>query len=390
MSAIALERSQAGASSRIKVMIVDDAVVVRGLLTRWIEEQDDMEVVGSVQNGRIAVDRLKNLDPDVVILDVEMPEMDGITALSHLMKQKPNRIVIMASTLTTRNAEISLRALTLGARDYIPKPEGNHGVTTSVDFRRDLIAKIRALGGRAVARRSPAGDVRQRPPSSRTAARGHISTRRRRDQGSAPTSGKLRQMQMRPAKVIAIGSSTGGPQALMTVLGEIGKDLARYPILIAQHMPATFTPILADHLRRCSGLEAKEGEHGETLRTGTIYVAPGGKHMVIERSGANPVIALNDGPPVNFCKPAVDPLFDSIADVFGGGALAVVLTGMGHDGAKGAVSIANAGGNVLVQDEASSVVWGMPGATYEAGAACAMGPLNAVGSNILKIARGGK
>lgn len=376
----------------IKVMVVDDAVVVRGLITRWVNEQPDMTLAGHAVNGKLALDKIKTVDPDVVILDVEMPEMDGITALPQLLKAKPSLIVIMASTLTQRNADISLRALTLGARDYIPKPDSNHGVTTSVTFRTDLIDKIRALAGKQKG-------IKPRPaatPSS--SATGQATTNKPNltsiagkpapSPNSAAGMAKLRRPNPRPAKMLAIGSSTGGPQALIEVMSKIASDMAEFPILIAQHMPATFTPILADHLKRATGLNAKEGEHGEPLRRGTIYVAPGGKHMLVERQGMTPVIALNDGPPVNFCKPAVDPMFKSIASVFGGSALGLILTGMGNDGAQGSVVLADAGANILVQDEASSVVWGMPGATYEAGAACQVLPLTQVPQKIVSFMRG--
>ncbi|MCB1490807.1 MAG: chemotaxis response regulator protein-glutamate methylesterase [Rhodobiaceae bacterium] len=370
------------APDKIRVMIVDDAVVVRGLLSRWLSETDDIEVVHTARNGKLAVDALDRFDPHVVVLDIEMPEMDGLTALPLILKKKPGVQVIMASTLTTRNAEISLKALSLGARDYLPKPEGNHKVTTAADFHRELVEKVRALGRRHVAfrraRTAQPAPVRAvastaAAPVAHAAGHGQIS---------------LRRVQPTRPRILAIGSSTGGPQALLTVLPEIAAAAHNVPIVLTQHMPPNFTAILAQHISRATGLTAKEGEDGELLKPGTVYVAPGGRHMTVAGTSAAPTISLNDGPQVNFCKPAVDPLFQSVSKVFGAAVLAIVLTGMGHDGGKGSVGIADAGGNVIAQDEASSVVWGMPAAVAQMGAACAVLPLTAIGQKVSRLIRG--
>ncbi|MEM6664806.1 MAG: chemotaxis response regulator protein-glutamate methylesterase [Pseudomonadota bacterium] len=364
------------AADTIRVMVVDDAVVVRGLLGRWLAEEPGIDVIGAYRNGKLAVEALDTIDPHVIILDIEMPEMDGLTALPLLLKKKPRAAVIMASTLTQRNAEVSLRAMGLGARDYVPKPEGNAGVTTSVEFRRDIIAKVRAIGGRVAG----VGAAPARPAAARPSA-------------SAPSllSQKpfaLRRFNPAVPRILAIGSSTGGPQALMSFFEAAGSDLASIPIVLAQHMPATFTPILAQHLARSSGLEAREGADGEPLKPGVIYVAPGGRHMVLGGTASSPQISLKDGAPINFCKPAVDPMFETVAALYKSAALAIVFTGMGNDGAAGAKVVADAGGNVIAQDEETSVVWGMPGATAQIGAAAAVLPLPQIAPKVRSIVKG--
>ncbi len=365
-------------SRRIRVMIVDDAVVVRGLFARWVEAEPDLELAASLRTGREAVNQVERADPDVVVLDIDMPELDGMAALPLLLAKKPDLIVIMASTLTRRNAEISLRALSLGATDYIPKPPSNREVTTSTTFRRDLIEKIRHLGLRAkrcrlappqpVAKPAIPAIARPAPPAS-----------------SAVT---LRPMPATPPHVLLIGASTGGPQALNTIISHIDRVLERVPVLITQHMPPTFTAILADHLARLAKRPVHEAVAGEPVNAGTIYIAPGGKHMSVVRRCGGVAIALDDGPLINFCKPAVDPLFASAARVWGPRTLALVLTGMGSDGLQGARAIVAAGGYVLAQDEASSVVWGMPGQVAHAGLASALLPLNDIARRLERLYRG--
>jgi two-component system chemotaxis response regulator CheB len=355
-------------------MVVDDSVVIRGLLSRWIDAADGMEVVAAHRNGQLAVNDIEKSAPDVVVLDIEMPEMDGLTALPQILKRKPDTIVVMASTLTQRNAEISLKALQLGAKDYVPKPTGNHGITTSVEFRRDLIDKITALAG---AQRKPA-------LGSAAAAAGPGAP----VSATSPVQIKLRPYNRLTPSILTVGSSTGGPQALMEFFKTVGPAIDLVPVVITQHMPATFTAILATHIAKLTGRVSKEGEQGEALKAGTVYVAPGGKHMIIEGAKREARIALTDGPPINFCKPAVDPLFDSVAAIYGNSALAVVLTGMGSDGAKGAVNLADAGGNVIAQDEKTSVVWGMPRAAALAGACAAVLPLEQIGPKVSAILGG--
>lgn len=397
MGGAATARPQTTVTDPVRVMVVDDSVVVRGLIGRWIDEDPALAVVASHRNGKLAVDDIVRSNPDVVVLDVEMPEMDGITALPLMLKAKPGLVVVMASTLTRRNAEISLKCLSLGAADYVPKPESNSGVTTSAGFRTEVVQKVKTLGQRAQMRGGrghvshPEPSPRQAPLSAPTpapapTARSTISPAPR-----ATTSGagpSLRPYSSMAPKVLLIGSSTGGPQALTKLFSEIGPAIVNVPVLVTQHMPATFTSILAEHITKAAGRRAAEGVHGEPLMPGRIYVAPGGRHMVVGKQGMETCVLLNDLPPVNFCKPAVDPLFESAASIFGASILACVLTGMGHDGAAGAVRIANGGGSVIAQDEESSVVWGMPGAVAQAGAAAEILPLDQIGSKITRILGG--
>lgn len=372
-------REPVGASARnLRVMLVDDAVIVRGLYSRWVSAEPDLDVVATVRSGREAVDRIEHADPDVVVLDVEMPDMDGLTALPLLLRKKRGLVVIMASTLTRRNAEVSLRALSLGATDYVAKPQSKDPLGGASSFRRELIDKIRALGQRARAR--------QRLKVARGATFDRLPT-----VGQAPplvprqTPYALRPLPRTAPRVLAIGSSTGGPQALTELLRHLGGVIDRVPVLITQHMPPTFTTILAEHLSRASGRPAREAQDGEAIDAGTIYVAPGAKHMLVERRDGTAVIAIDDSPPVNFCKPAVDPMFTSAAALWGHWLLGLVLTGMGSDGLSGAEAIVNAGGSVLAQDEASSVVWGMPGQVTNAGLASAVMPLDQIGATISRL-----
>jgi two-component system chemotaxis response regulator CheB len=376
--------SPAAADSRyepLRVMLVDDSVVIRGLIARWIEAEPDMTVVGSLRTGLDAVNQVERINPDVAILDIEMPDMDGITALPQLLAKKRNLIVIMASTLTRRNAEISFKAMALGAADYIPKPESTREISAADIFKHDLLQKIRHLGARVRRLKSVASPsiapIAQAAPAS--AARPAPVT------SSKPM---IRPFSPSMPRALLIGSSTGGPQALMALVAEIGPVIDRVPVLITQHMPPTFTTILAEHLARASKRPAHEGIDGEPIKPGTIYLAPGGKHMRAAKQGANIVIALDDGPPVNFCKPAVDPLFTSGIDVWQGGVLALVLTGMGSDGMRGGKEVVAAGGNVIAQDEATSVVWGMPGAAANAGICSAILPLNQIGAKITRLFSG--
>jgi len=368
---------------RIRVMIVDDAVVVRGLFGRWVEAEPDLEVVASLRTGREAVNQVERADPDVVVLDVDMPELDGLAALPLLLEKRRDLVVIMASTLTRRNAEISLKALSLGATDYIPKPASNREVTGSPSFRRDLIEKIRQLGlrskrlrpGNLYARVPGAGAAPALPPKLRAPAAQPIA---------------LRPLPATAPRVLVIGSSTGGPQALNAIVTQIGSVLDRAPVLITQHMPPTFTTILAEHLARLTKRPAREAVEGEEVNAGTIYLAPGGRHMSVVRRDGIAVIALDDGPLVNFCKPAVDPLFSSAAEVWGPKVLGLVLTGMGSDGLRGAQAIAAAGGCILAQDEPTSVVWGMPGQVAHAGLCSAVLPLDEIAPRLTRLFAGDK
>jgi two-component system, chemotaxis family, protein-glutamate methylesterase/glutaminase len=384
---VALASSATPNSTRqepLRVMVVDDSVVIRGLIARWIGSEADMVVAASLRTGLDAVNQIERVNPDVAVLDIEMPELDGISALPLLLAKKRNLIIIMASTLTRRNAEISFKALSLGASDYIPKPESTREPAAAEIFRHDLIQKIRHLGAK----------VRRAVPASTSPSLAPAPNRLRDASARAPLIAVAPPPLMRRAfstqapRVLLIGSSTGGPQALMTLVTEIGPVIDRFPVLITQHMPPTFTTILAEHLARSSHRPAREAVDGEIVKAGQIYLAPGGRHMRVARHGTDVVIALGDGPPVNFCKPAVDPLFTSAIDVWQAGVLAVVLTGMGSDGMRGGKEIVAAGGSVIAQDEASSVVWGMPGAAANAGICAAILPLNQIASKLVRVFSG--
>jgi len=376
MNVVVAPKPSAAVGKRIRVMIVDDAVVVRGLFSRWVGEEGDLEVAAALRTGREAVNQIERIDPDVVVLDIDMPELDGITALPLLLEKRRDLVVIMASTLTRRNAEISLRALSLGATDYIPKPESNREVTGSPTFRRELIEKIRTLGLRA--RRQRLARVASPPlqPAAKPAPVTHSGL-------------VLRPMPVIAPRVLLIGCSTGGPQALNAIIAKIGSVIDRSPVLITQHMPATFTAILAEHLQRLSGRPVAEGQDGEEIRAGHVYIAPGGRHMTVaRRDNGTAVIALDDGPLVNFCKPSVDPMFDSVAAVWDSKVMGVVLTGMGTDGLNGSKTVTAAGGHVMAQDEATSVVWGMPGQVAHAGLASAVLPLNEIAPKLIRVFAG--
>jgi two-component system chemotaxis response regulator CheB len=365
-------------------MVVDDSVVIRGLIARWIGSEPDMFVAASLRTGLDAVNQIERVNPDVAVLDIEMPELDGISALPLLLAKKRNLIIIMASTLTRRNAEISFKALSLGASDYIPKPESTREPAAAETFRHDLIQKIRHLGAK-VRRAVP---VSPSPPLAPALDRPREPLPRPPLAPVAQPQSMRRAFSMQAPRALLIGSSTGGPQALMTLVTELGPVIDRFPVLITQHMPPTFTTILAEHLARSSHRPAHEAVDGEIVKAGQIYLAQGGRHMRVARHGADVVIALDDGPPVNFCRPAVDPLFSSAIDVWQGGVLAVVLTGMGSDGMRGGKEIVAAGGSVIAQDEASSVVWGMPGAAANAGICAAVLPLNQIAPKLVRLFSG--
>jgi two-component system, chemotaxis family, protein-glutamate methylesterase/glutaminase len=368
----------------LRVMVVDDSVVIRGMISRWLASESDMVVAASLRTGLDAVNQIERVNPDVAVLDIEMPDLDGISALPLLLAKKRNLIIIMASTLTRRNAEISFKALSLGASDYIPKPESTREPGAAETFRHDLLQKIRHLGAK----------VRRAVPASQASPLAPVLDRAREPLSRAPqapvASPQLvrRSFSAQNPRVLLVGSSTGGPQALMSLVGEIGAVIDRFPVLITQHMPPTFTTILAEHLARASHRPAREAIDGEAVKAGQIYLAPGGRHMRVARHGAEAVIALDDGPPVNFCKPAVDPLFISAIDVWQGAILAVVLTGMGSDGMRGGKDIVAAGGSVIAQDEASSVVWGMPGAAANAGICAAVLPLGQIAPKLVRLFSG--
>lgn len=392
-----------GSSDPVRVMVVDDSAVVRGLVTRMLEEDPSFSVVASVGNGQMAINALERQSIEVVVLDIEMPVMDGLTALPKMLQIDPDLQVIMASTLTLKNADISLRALEAGAADYIPKPTSSRDISGGTDFKHELLDKVKALAARRrrLPRRTlsstgvplsqalrPAPSSAAHAPSAPGAAAGAAAPAARSHSSLYPTGQViLRQPSMEAPDVIAIGSSTGGPQALFAVLGAIKAGSIRQPILITQHMPATFTTILAEHITRISGWEAAEGKDGEVIKSNRIYIAPGDFHMVVEVKGVDKIIRLNKNPPENFCRPAVDPMLRSISAAWGRRVLVAILTGMGSDGAKGGQVVVSNGGTVIAQDEPSSVVWGMPGAAANSGICSAVLPLTEIPQFILRQAQ---
>ena len=396
-TALAAAHAAPAAERQIRVMVVDDAVVARSMMARWIESEPDMMIAASLRTGREALDNVAVHDPDVVLLDVDMPELDGIATLPLLLAKKRDLVVIMVSTLTRRSAELSLKALALGATDYIPKPETTYEAMTSAAFRRELIDKVRGLGRKRLLLRegtpplapeetpTPAPALRRAPlPPAKLLP--ELKPQRAAEKGEIT----LRPFALTLPRALVIGSSTGGPQALTALFEKLTAAVDRAPVLITQHMPPTFTTVLAEHLRRISGRGAREAEHGEPVLAGGIYLAPGGCHMRVVRDGDVVKIALGDDPPINFCRPSVDPLFSSAAAVWGSSVLAVVLTGMGSDGTQGAADVVAAGGSVIAQDEATSVVWGMPRSVAQAGLCSAVLPLDQIPGKILRLLLGSR
>lgn len=368
-------------SGQYRVMVVDDSAVIRGLITRWLNADPSITVVGSASNGAMAVQSLNRYDPEIVVLDIEMPVMNGLEALPKILAMKPDVQVLMASTLTTRNAKISMEALTLGAADYVPKPETNRGVTTSEIFQKDLISKVINL---AAAKRRQIGGLAYAPMSNSFLAKDlHPAT-------GATKVLQIRKVSRRRPDILAIGSSTGGPQALMKLFSDLKSSDINIPILITQHMPASFTGILAKHLSSATDFIVVEGEDGMKLENGKVYLAPGDFHMMVERKAGGHFLVVNQDDKENFCRPSVDPMFRSIVKEYGSACLGVILTGMGHDGLSSSKILVEAGGNLVAQDESSSIVWGMPGAVSGAGLCCSILPLNQMAQKIMNLITGGR
>lgn len=377
MGLAAVSTSENKNASTVKVLVVDDSAVVRGLTRKFLEEDPGIEVVNTASNGKNAVDAVKKHDLDVVVLDIEMPIMDGLTAIPLILAEKPKIKIVMSSTLTEANAQISLKALSAGASDYVAKPTSGSDIHGSDDFKRELVTKVLALGGTPDPEVAP--KATESSPTPRTRGPVIIS--------GAPIS--LISPSTVPPRAIAIGSSTGGPQALHAVIEKLDPELP-HPIFITQHMPAMFTQILAQHLARDSGRTVYEAEDGQKVNPGEIYVAPGDYHMLIEGQADNLTIKLVQGDPENYCRPSVDPMLRSLVDIFGPALLTVILTGMGHDGLGGCQLSVEKGGTVIAQDEATSVVWGMPGAVATAGVCAAVRPLDRIAHAVNTFAKGGQ
>ena len=340
---------------RIRVLVVDDSVVVRMLVAEALNADPDLELAGLAHNGKAALDKAAVVKPDVVVLDVEMPVMDGLETLKELRARDKRLPVVMFSTLTARGTSTTVEALTHGASDYVTKPSTSNRDQSVQVLREELLPKLKALG----ARRRSAPPVAARVPAP-ARSRAHA-----------------------PVEAVVIGISTGGPNALAEMLPMLPADLP-VPVLVVQHMPPMFTRLLAQRLDKACALSVGEAVGGEVLSPGQIWIAEGGKHLVVTRREGALVLATHEGPPVNSCRPAVDVLFDSAAQVFGRGVLAVVMTGMGQDGLRGSEGIRAAGGQVICQDEESSVVWGMPRFVAERGVAEAVVPLEDIAREITR------
>lgn len=342
-----------------RVMLVDDSATARGIFRRTLESDRSIAVVAAVGDDDAAAAALAACAPEVVVLDVEMPAPGRLGALTRLLAADPSVKVLMASALTAANAAVSLEALATGAADYIPKPAARQTMHAAEAFQRELLEKVKALGR---ARRGEPHAAESPPPP-----------------GLA-----LRQPSACRPGVVCIGSSTGGPQSLSTCLGGLGRDFP-LPVLIAQHLPGDLTALLAQHLLKAGGRACGEASDGEPIEPGRSYIAPGSLHMRIAREAGKPVIRLDDGPKENRRKPAVDALLRSAAATYGPEALAVLLSGIGRDGLAGARQVAEAGGTVLAQDAATSVVWDMPGAAAEAGLCSAILPVAEIAGHVWQL-----
>ena len=349
--------------NKTRVLVVDDSVVVRRMLSELIATDPALEVVGTAANGRIALAKIPQVNPDIVTLDLEMPEMDGLETLQAIRKQYPQLPVLMVSRHTQRGAAATMEALALGILDYVPMPDHAVGRVAALEtLTKQLLPRLKLV-------------ARQRPTSDAPLVKRNSFS----EQNLAP----------RPrVEIVAIGTSTGGPRALTQLL-PLFAATCPVPIVIVQHMPPIFTSHLAERLNSLSALRVREGIAGSILEPGHAWLAPGDYHMSLTRTSASIKIKLDQAAEENSCRPAVDVLFRSVAEIYGAGVLAVVLTGMGKDGLRGCESIRQAGGQVLAQDEASSVVWGMPGFVAKGGLAQAVLPLDQIGPEIVqRVGRG--
>lgn len=381
---------ETGSGRPIRVMVVDDSSVFRRFVSNALADVRDVEVVGTAVHGQHALSQLEKLAPDVIILDIEMPELDGLGALPLIMKERPTVSVIMFSSLTARGAEATLEAMDRGAVDYALKPDiamGQEAATEAVQ--RDLLPLISTWGRIAHARGIRA---RTGAPPDVAANGGARSAARWRDQASAiapaPSASSVppplasRQSPTGPISGVVIGASTGGPNAISEVLAGFPADLP-VPVLVVLHMPGTFTGLLAKRLNDSCRISIVESSDGDKLKPGCVYIAKGGAHLAVKGTRSDAIASVFDGPAENFCKPSVDVLFRSAADVWKERTLAIVLTGMGADGLEGSRVISKAGGTIYVQDESSSIVWGMAGSVASAGLAGRILPLREIASAIV-------
>ncbi len=352
---------------KIRILIIDDSLLIRKVLTSILNTAPDFEVVGTAEDPLIARDMIKQLNPDVLTLDIDMPHMDGITFLRNLMRLRPIPVV-MISTLTEYGAESTLEALALGAIDFIPKPKIDAEHTLAA-YTEEIIAKVRLAANTNV----QIMKIHEEPPRiiKEITMQRIISAR--------STKGFT--------KIIALGSSTGGTEAIKVVMKSMPEDSP--PILITQHLPAAFSESFANHIDSITEMTVSIPVHGQVVEWGNIYLAPGDQHMAVIRSNNQYVIQLQNGEPVNRHKPSVDVLFHATAKCAGENAVCVLLTGMGADGALGMKAMKAVGAKTIVQDEASSVVWGMPGAAFKLGCADYVVPLDDIAAKILTLVKSG-
>jgi len=353
---------------KIRVLVVDDSTVIRRLVSDSLNSDNDLEVAGVAANGKIALAKIPQLNPDVITLDVEMPEMNGIETVVEVRKLYPDLPIVMFSTLTERGAEATFDALAKGANDYVTKPANVGSVSVAMQrVREELAPKVKALCGWF--------HQAQRPAAVPRATITHAGS----SSGLPSRAGATSEVPR--IDIVAIGTSTGGPNALQAVVPHLRGDFP-VPVVIVQHMPPVFTKHLADRLNQLSSLSVVEASHRDTLHAGGVWLAPGDFHMELAQVGTAVKVQLNQGTPENSCRPAVDVLFRSVAGIYGKNVLAVILTGMGQDGVRGCEQIHSLGGRVLVQDQATSVVWGMPGAVTQAGLAHQTLPLRHIAERI--------
>lgn len=361
-------------------MLVDDSAVIRGALTQLLADDPAIEVISSVSNGEMAVSAMSRHSPDIIILDVEMPVMDGLTALPKLLAAKPDTKIIMFSALTTKGGEITIKAMALGAVECLVKPKSGEASKES-PFHKNLLSLLHNLCPHSGAEKNI-----PTPPQIPKSPAKEIGAKPQAKPESAYSLHKAIGTYTGKPRLLAIGSSTGGPQALFEVIRHFkGFDI---PIILTQHMPATFTKILADHITTQTGVTAVEGEDGMRLENGRVHVAPGSHHMVLKEDTGDIRIQLDDGPMENFCKPSVEPMLRSAIDIFDKKVLTVILTGMGNDGVNASRSLVGKGGRVIAQDEETSVVWGMPGAVAKAGLCQEVLPLGKIGPWVKQVVTG--